>query len=659
MRVLTPISAKLKQPMKLFILMCLLASTLAQSSEDPNVNRLNEILSYRNESIAPCDDYYKYACGNWATKHEDDDYVEITGMMEENVNRDLATLMEELEQRTLDPSSVEAKVLSYYRTCLKAPMRTHLGRHYLRMVPPNEHIKWPQFTGRSGKWPSHKFHWLETLARLRVYGLNTALVQVKVWPDPYNTTNYNVYIAGVVHDDRKKLLGSTLIINLLLRSLGVTGARALHLSRQITMLENVVGNDDNDEEEELTLQELERKTGRGSNWRKYLEIVLDRTVPSDFVVRVTNIDYLVTLVNLLNNWDREVVASYIMMHFTKHLQYLDVRATKCTNEVRGHMELATELLYEQRFLGADKLRQHVNAVQDIFEQLRKKFQQRLQENRVKVPEVQLNMLKVKLQHLRLNFGNMPQHVNRTQFVQEYYSELPLANDKDYGRSFLQLQKFNMRQWFKQLDVPLSDATNFFYISDFDTGISSTPYYMIRQNVIIIPYGFLQSPLVQHDVHDIFRVALLGFVLGHELMHAFDPNSLGLDFRGNFNKLLVQIYTESSYATVATCLLRDETNYVDERAADFGGLRLAYDVFFDANSKYNQSQPAFTNIPLKQLFFLNVAQFFCGGKGMSFIGHDADEIRLRQLAMNFDSFAQSHNCSEGRDQMHPAEKCHIW
>lgn len=647
--------------MRLLILMCFMASTLAHSSEDPNVNRLNEILSYTNESIAPCDDYYKHACGNWATKHDDDEFVEITGLIDAKVNRDLITLMEELEQRTLDPSSVEAKALSYYRTCRKAPMRTRLGRHYLRLVPPNEHIKWPQFTGRSGKWPSHKFHWLETLARLRLYGLNTALVQVKVWPDPYNTSNYNVHIEGVVHDERKKLLGDVWIINLLLRTLGVPSLKAQHLSRQVKMLEDVVGNDDNEEQEDFTLQELERKTGRGSNWRKYLQIVLGRTVPSDFVVRVTNIDYLVTLVNLLNNCNREVVASYIMMHFTKNLHILSQsqEAIGCINEVRGNMELATELMYEQRFIGSHKLRQHVNAVQDVFEQLRKKFQQKLQENRVQVPGVQLNMLKVKLQHLRLNFGNMPQHVNRTQFVQQYYTELPLANDKDYGSSFLQLHKFNMRKWFNQLDGPLSDAANFFYISDFDTGISSTPYYMIRQNVIIVPYGILQAPFVQHDVHDIFRVTMLGFVLGHELMHAFDPNSLALDFRGNFNQLLSQIYKDSSYASVATCLMRDETEYVDERAADFGGVSLAYDMFFDANSKYNQSQPAFTNIPLKQLFFLNVAQFFCGKKGTSFVGHDDDEIRLRQLAMNFDSFAHSHNCLEERDQMHPAEKCRIW
>lgn len=647
--------------MRLLILSCLLPGILTHSAEDPNVNRLNEILGYTNNSVAPCDDYHKYACGNWATKHKDDDFVEITGLIDAKVNRDLMTLMEELEQRTLDPSSVEAKALSYYRTCRQAPMRTRLGRHYLRLVPPNEQIKWPQFTGRSRKWPSHKFHWLETLARLRLYGLNTCLVQVKVWPDPYNTTNYNVHIDGVVHDEQKKLLGDIWMINMLLRTLGVHSSKALHLARQVKMLENVVGNENEEEQEELTLQELERKTGRGTNWRKYLQIVLGRTVPSDFVVHVTNVDYLVMLVDLLNNWNREVVASYIMLHFTKdlHIMSQSVEAIECIKEVRGNMELATELLYEQRFIGSDKLRQHVNAVQDVFEQLRKKFKQKLEENRIQVPEVQLNMLKAKLRHLRLNFGNMPQHVNRTRFVQEYYTELPLANDRDYGSSFLEIQKFNMRKWFKQLDEPLPDATDFFYISDFDTGISSTPYFMTRQNVIIIPYGILQVPFVQHDVHDIFRFTLMGFVLGHELMHAFDPNSLALDYRGNFNQLLSQIYEESNYASAAACLVRDETDYVDERAADFGGTRLAYDVYFDADSKFNQSQPAFTSIPLKQLFFLNVAQFFCGKKGTSFVGHDDDEIRLRQLVMNFDSFAHSHNCLEERDKMHPTEKCRIW
>lgn len=660
MRLFTTYSVTGNNLVLLLILMCIAVNCPAQSTEDPNVTRLNEILSYTNGSVAPCDDYYKYACGNWAKRHEDDKFLEITGLIDERVNRDLITLMEELEQRTLDPSSVEAKTLSYYRACHLAPRQS--SRTYLKLVPPNEHIEWPQFT--PGTWLSQKFNWLETLARLRLYGMNDALISVDVMPHPLNNTKYYLNIQRSSYGKENKTLGEVRIVKLLLQTAGVRRTKANSLAHQIVSLENSLNSLEEVEEDsqELTLQELERLTGLGRNCRKYLQIYLGGTVPADLVVSVDNVSYLFKLMELLKDWDREVIASYIMLHFKRHLTQSTTQnqePIKCIQAVRSDMEHATEMLYEQRFIGVKKLRQHMDAVQKLFEQLRQKFLQMLDENYFRVPAAQLNLLKVKARHILLNFGNLPQHLNRTQFLREFYADLPLADDKDYASSWLQLQKFRMRQLNKQLNGPLTNASNFFYISNLDATSSSTPYYIGRFNTIFLPYGILQAPFIQYDVHDIFQVGLMGFLIGHELMHGFVSINLAFDFKGNYNELLSVIDEKSDYNLGESCLMRDETEYVDERAADFGAIRLAYNMYFDANSGFNQSQPAFTNIPLKQLFFLNVAQFFCGNPLAEFDDHDSDELRLRQLAKNFESFAHSHNCLEERDAMHPAAKCRIW
>lgn len=665
MRLLTTYCVAGNHLMRLWLLifMCLVGSRQALSTEDPNVNRLNEILSYTNESVAPCDDYYKYACGNWAKKHEGDKFFEITGMIDDRVNRDLITLMEELQQRSLDPSSVEAKTLSYYRTCRLAPKQSL--RAFLKLVPPNDQIKWPQFT--QGTWLSQKFHWLETLARLRLYGMNDALISAHVLPHPMNNSKYYLNIEKSSYVNEKETLGGVLKIILLLQTAGVRSSKAKRLAHEIRFLENAVNGIEEDEDEEenvqdLTLQELEHLTGLGNNWRKYLEIYLGRIVPADLVVRVINANYLVNLMELLKNWDRDVIASYIMLHFGRHLTSLTKQNQEpitCIKEVRRNMEHATEMLYEQRFIGGQNLRLHVDTVQQLFDKLRQKFLQMLDENFFQVPAAQLNMLKIKAQHMHLNFGNLPQHLNHTQFLKEFYADLPQADEGNYTSSWLQLQQFRMRQLNKQLDGPLTNATNLFYISSHDATSSSTPYYIGRYNTIFVPYGILQPPLLQYGVHDIFKVGLLGFVISHELMHGFVFYNLIFDFKGNFNQLLSEIGEKSNYNSVESCLMRDETDYVEERAADFGAIRLAYEMYFDANCRFNQSQPNFTNIPLKQLFFLNVAQFFCGNALALFENHDPDEIRLRQLAMHFDSFAHSHNCLEGRDAMHPAAKCRIW
>lgn len=109
-----------------------------------------------------------------------------------------------------------------------------------------------------------------------------------------------------------------------------------------------------------------------------------------------------------------------------------------------------------------------------------------------------------------------------------------------------------------------------------------------------------------------------------------------------------------------CLSRDGTDYIDEREADIAGIRLAYDVYFGPGSKFSQTQPNFTSVPLKQFFFLNLAQFFCGdATEADFLDHDADEMRLRQVLINFPAFAEAYNCRQDLDNMHPSEKCRLW
>ncbi|XP_023175135.2 membrane metallo-endopeptidase-like 1 [Drosophila hydei] len=655
-----------------FILLPLLSRASSQTNHPPasSANRqlVTQILSYVNESASPCHDYYKYACGNWATKHKNDNYIEIIGLIDHKVNQNLLMLLTELQQQqqSLKRGSVEDKVLSFFQTCKLASQSTRLSRHYLHLVPPNDQIPWPQFKRRSEAWGSSKFQWMETLARLQRYGLTNVLFKLDTLPDLSNSSKYIIRINRPSFEEKKERLRSRILTKLTLRMLGTSIGQASRLAKSVKFLEATVsvlaGQSDecNEAGEYLTLQELEVQIG--GQWRKYLEIVLGRNVPADFMVNVECSAYLRMLVDFIKPMNREVVASYIMLRFVSHLQEETMDSNdsiSCVQDVRRNMELATNLLYEQRFIGPDRRQKLQTDILELFEVLRKQVLKKFETNNLRLAPHELDMMRAKLLNMTINIGNMPQGVDRARFVNDFYADLHLVGDRDYAANHLRLLEYRTRRWFDQLDRPLN-VSAYFYISDSDTGMSSTPYYMLRQNLIIVPYGTLQPPIFYQDAHDVFKFSLLGFMLSHELMHGFVSGGIVYDFKGNYNEMSAGILLEDEYLSAISCLNRNETDFMDEREADIAGIRLAYDAFFDSDSKFNQSQPAFSTLSLKQLFFLNMAQFFCGDASPDdFEDHDADEMRLRQVLINFAPFAEAYGCRQDRDNMHPGEKCRLW
>lgn len=654
------------------IFLLLLASASSQASKanaNANTELMTQILSYVNVSASPCHDYYSYACGNWALRHENDSFMEITGLIDQKVNEKLLMLLTELQeqQSSLQPDSVQAKVLSFFQTCELASNSTRHAKHYLALVPPNEQIPWPQFKNRSVAWHSSKFHWMETLARLQRYGLANVLFDPHVLPDLRNSSKYLIRLQAPSFKEKSVLFGSRVLTKLMLRKLGTKPQQASRLAKDVVDLNQEIatllaGQPDEDDEtyEYLTVQELEAQIG--GQWRKYFEVLLGRSVPAEFVVNVNCVAYLKALQELIKEMDSDVVASYIMLGFASHVKEESMESSQpiaCVQDVRRNMELATNLLYEQRFISPDRLRKHQGNLSELLEVLRKQFLKILQTNNLKLTPQALELMRAKLLNLTINIGNMPQAVDRTSFVEEFYADLHLAGHRDYAAHHLSLLEFRTRRYLEQLDRAYNIST-YFYISDSDTGMSSTPYYMLRQNVIIVPYGILQRPIFYDSSHDVFKVSLLGFMLSHELMHGFVSGGLVYDFRGNYNELSAGILLDDKYSSALSCLNRNETEFIDEREADIAGIRLAYDAYFDSDSKFDQSQPSFSTLTLKQLFFLNMAQFFCGDASPDdFQGHDADELRLRQVLINFAPFAEAHGCRQDSDNMHPANKCRIW
>ncbi|XP_026844604.1 membrane metallo-endopeptidase-like 1 [Drosophila persimilis] len=645
----------------------------AQEADHPNSRLLDNILSYVDREVSPCDDFFSHACGKYATKHLTDPFTEITQMVDHKVNQELLTLMGELEQRSREPgfnkTSVEAKVWSFYRTCRDASNDTRSARHYLELVPPDEGLTWPQYTPEGRTWPSDRFKWLETLARLHRYGEVNILMSAVVRATPNNSSEYRMDLSMPSLEAKEQRLRPFTETMQVLAVLGVEPACTFLLTKEMktleTALRNLIEEDDDDTDGQyMTVLQLERRTG--AHWQKFIEILLGHPISPQFQVHVENFGYFKGLVQLMDAKDRRVVASYMMTRLMLYLwdETMDSQEPiECVKDVRRNMNLATSLLYKERFLGsAGLLQRYSESVVQMFNQLRLQFLRLVKRNRLRLDRSQRRMITWKVHNFVLNIGNMPPNSEHRTFVSQHYASLGLSSaDLDYGRSHLQLLEFRTRQWMEQLNHSPHRVNDYFYITDSESGMSSSPYYMIRQNVIIIPYGFLQEPVFHPDSHDVFKFSLLGFILAHELMHAFDGHGVFYDGEGNFSEMGQEIGNSARFEAGLECINRNETQYLNERVADIAGIHLAYDAYFGAMSQQSRSQPDFTTMPLKRIFFLNLAQFFCGdGASTNFVDHDTDSVRLKQTLTNFVAFNEAFDCREDRQGLgSSSERCQLW
>ncbi|XP_043662071.1 neprilysin-4-like [Drosophila teissieri] len=642
------------------------AATTAQNAEShPNSRLMSNILSYVEEDSSACDNYYQHACGRYAARHIDDPFTEITQMLDHKVNGNLVQLMDELQQRSRSPgfneSSVEAKALRFYQTCRDAPQSTRKMEHYLRLTSPAEAITWPHFAPRGEPWPKDHFNWMQALGHLYRYGFTNVLVNVLALPSVKNRDHFRLDISMPSLEGNAQHLDSFLNTLATLNAMGVPKKSSIPLARKIRRLESAIRVltevDDDDNSETWTLRQWEHLTGYA--WQDFIESIVGHSVSNQLLVQAQNVKYFKGLKRLMDSTDAEVVAYYIMTRFVLYLLDDSMDSSEpidCVKDVRRTMTLASDLLYEERFLDAATLQQYTQEVTQIFDQLRRHFLLQIGENRLGLTREQSSMVATKAQHVVLNIGNMPRGLDHRSFVSRHYEDLvfPLA-DFDYAREHLNLLEFRTRKQLLHLDQRAPSPGEFFYLAEPSSAMSSSPYYLMRYNVIVVPHGLLQEPFFAADSHDIFKYSLLGFVLAHELMHSVDTMGLQFDSYGNVHEIDPQISSSPRFEAGVQCLNQNKTQYVDERIADIAGLDLVYSTYFQNNLR--RSQTDFTTIPPPQIFFLNLAQFFCGdGDPTNFVDHDNDQMRLQQMLNGFAPFHQAYGCPARSNQ---SEKCQLW
>jgi putative endopeptidase len=202
------------------------------------------------------------------------------------------------------------------------------------------------------------------------------------------------------------------------------------------------------------------------------------------------------------------------------------------------------------------------------------------------------------------------------------------------------------------------------------------YYNPSYNEIVFPAGILQPPYFDVKADDALNYGNAGGIIGHEMTHGFDDQGSLYDAEGNLKEWWTKA-DRDRYTKKADCVVEQFDKYevqpglfmqgkltLGENIADFGGLEIAYQAF----EKSLEGKPRPANIDgftPEQRFFLGYALGWMTNQRPESIRtqvlsnpHALPEWRVLGPLSNMPEFAKAFGCKIG-DKMVREKPCQIW
>ena len=204
------------------------------------------------------------------------------------------------------------------------------------------------------------------------------------------------------------------------------------------------------------------------------------------------------------------------------------------------------------------------------------------------------------------------------------------------------------------------------------------YYDPSMNNINFPAGILQPVFYDPSADLAVNYGHIGGVVGHELTHGFDDEGAKFDAKGNLSDWWTA-EDKKNFETRTSCLANEYSSFVavddvhvngkltlGENTADNGGLLLAYMAYLDrAKQDGVDTTKKIDGYTGPQRFYIAWAQNWCENtrpettrKLVLTDPHSPNHFRANGPVVNQPGFAGAFGCKAG-SPMTPAQNCRVW
>lgn len=667
-----------------------------------------EILNNLDESVDPCDNFYKFACGNWLNRHtipEDKSSVSVFSLAQDDLNIKLRVLMEKSLNGS-EPDFIKM-IKMMFDSCLD------LKKIESSATQPLEEVLksfggWPVVEG--DKWKESEFDWIDTLIKFRELGYShDILMDLSVTADYRNNTAHIIDLdqTSLGMPDRTYLIrglndsSTAAYFKLMVKSAVQLGAEESFAQEELEKaldFEIALANFSLPREERRNVSRLYNKytvkkltdMAPQIDWMKYFNGLLNDKITEDEPIIVGVPSFVVKFADLITNTEKRTVANYMMWRVvgqsvsilskqwrTLAQEYTAVitgkkqeepRWEQCLSSLSGSLGIALSSYYVQHHFkdgSRDTALEMVRYIHTEFMKILDVVDWMDESTREQARE--------KAKTIKTYIGYPSELLNDT-LVSSLYQNLTLSQEGYFDNiikvrkwstdyAFSQLRKPNIRgEWKKHARAAVVNA-----------------FYNSLENSIEFPAGILQNAFFNKDRPHYLNFGAIGFVIGHEITHGFDDRGRQFDKDGN-NVNWWDDTTDQHFKKKAECIIQQYGNYTveenglkvngintqGENIADNGGLKEAYRAYHSW-AKDNGMESLLPGLKYSpgQLFWISAANVWCGKYRPEVLklrvisgAHSPPQFRVVGPMSNLQEFSEEFGCPSG-SPMNPLSKCQVW
>src|SRR5580700_8303652 len=255
-----------------------------------------------------------------------------------------------------------------------------------------------------------------------------------------------------------------------------------------------------------------------------------------------------------------------------------------------------------------------------------------------------------------------------------YSSVKIVRNNYLG-NVEQASSFEFERWVEKIGKPV-DRSEWTM-----TPPTINAYYDPQLNTINFPAGILQPPFFEKTMDDSVNYGAIGMVIGHELTHGFDDQGRKFDAHGNLRDWWTA-EDAKQYDERGKCISDEYTQEVPdagagvkqnglltqgEDTADNGGIHLALMALESDLKKQGKSldDKGADGWTYRQRFFLSYAYSWCTNvrpevarMSVTTNPHSLPMFRVNNVGSNMPEFYQAFGCKPGQ-KMVRANACRVW
>ncbi|XP_024086254.1 uncharacterized protein LOC106668396 [Cimex lectularius] len=638
--------------------------------------------AYMTSEVDPCDDFYQFACGNWAklnpmpTNNNLYSIFEILSTSTANYIKDL------LEQPTSHNEPLAfTKAKNYYKSCLNYETIQSRGSK-----PLLSHLS------SLGTWPminnSSNYDWIWLAAQLSKYHTDILITyfvsQDKVIPSRY-VINLDQTSLGVI--DREDFLNRSNTKYFAYKEYMLKVAKLLGGDENVTeAVEDILtfethlanisypgnANPDPSDVKKFTIAKINEYIP-DIDLKRYISLTFNFSGNSTEHVVVHSVKYFEKLGELLGKTEAKTIANYLLWkHINIWMTVLDFRFMQaqfqyvnalygtiefperskfCIRQTTNNMGLAIGAMFVQKYF--DKSNKNDTIV--MARNIRSGFREVLFNN-CWINNKTKHLAEEKINAILFSIG-YSDDVLIEQKLDDYFKDVNIdpvlffENNKNIFMATALRAKIGLPQ--NNLD---------WYISPSESG----SYYDMRKNNIKISAAILQPPFYHKYFPKSLNYGGIGVQMGHLMSHSFDQLGIKYDQMAKLNEDWQKAFEQ--FSQKAACLIEQYDNLIsgesniqsedllffhNDYIAEDGGIKqafVAYKKWLNIHGDYDETLPEM-NYTSGQLFFLNYAQVSCSSDRLQ----PLRKARVIGTLRNNEEFSKEFNCPPG-SPMNPKKKC---